>query len=189
MGEHNKLVESYYGHIVRRCRAKARSEPEALEVAAEVAIRLLEELKRGRAVHGSVSRGGEQGDRLEMEEHYAPKPLKEVELEEYEDSGPDPYKEFESDYDLDVLLEGLPAREHEVAVLRLREGLEPDEIAELLETNRNAVDQAWHRVKQKLKERLIPVTNESADTLFDQFVYRYGRGRNPDLRDYLGRAG
>jgi hypothetical protein len=46
--DNNALVESYYGHIVRRCRARTRNEPEALEVAAEAAIRLLDELKRGR---------------------------------------------------------------------------------------------------------------------------------------------
>jgi RNA polymerase sigma factor (sigma-70 family) len=155
-GDHNDLVESYYGHIVRRCRARTRSEAEALEVAAEVAIRLLEELKRGRQYRVPYRVVVNKVIDWKSKEHYAPKPLKEVELEEHEDSGPDPYSAFESDYDLDVLLEGLPTREHEVAVLRLREGLEPEEIAERLGANRNAVDQAWHRVKQKLKERIDP---------------------------------
>src|SRR5213593_942471 len=46
--EYAALVESYYGVILDRSRIKMRREDDAIAVAAEVAIRLLSELKRGR---------------------------------------------------------------------------------------------------------------------------------------------
>ena len=47
-GEYSALVESYYGVILDRCRVKVWPEDQAIAVGAEVAIRLLSELKRGR---------------------------------------------------------------------------------------------------------------------------------------------
>ncbi len=47
-GELTLLVESYYGVMLDRCRARVWPEDGAIAVAAEVAIRLLSELKRGR---------------------------------------------------------------------------------------------------------------------------------------------
>jgi len=47
-GEYGALVESYYGVILDRSRIKVRREDDAIAVAAEVAIRLLSELERGR---------------------------------------------------------------------------------------------------------------------------------------------
>lgn len=47
-GDFTLLVESYYGVILDRCRASMWPEDWAITVAAEVAIRLLSELKRGR---------------------------------------------------------------------------------------------------------------------------------------------
>ena len=47
-GEFTLLLESYYGVILDRCRARVRPEADAIGVAADVAIRLLSELKRGR---------------------------------------------------------------------------------------------------------------------------------------------
>src|SRR4051794_3790019 len=90
-GQHNELVESYYGHVVRRCRAKARSEAEALEVAAEVAIRLLEELRRGRTYKVPYRVVVNKVIDWKWKEHYAPKPYKEEEFGDEEDSGHDPY--------------------------------------------------------------------------------------------------
>jgi hypothetical protein len=47
-GEYVALVESYYGVMLDRSRVKMRREDDAVAVAAEVGIRLLSELKRGR---------------------------------------------------------------------------------------------------------------------------------------------
>ena len=152
-GDHSGLAESYYGHILRRCRAGTRSEGDAIDVAGEVAVRLLEELRRGR--HYTVPYRVVVNKVIDwkLKEHYKRGPVQEVELGEHDDPAPDPYADFESEYDMAVLLDGLPEREHEVVLLRFREGLTPDQIAERLGMNRNAVDQAWHRAKQKLRAR------------------------------------
>jgi hypothetical protein len=47
-GEYAALVEGYYGVILDRCRIRATREDDAIAVVAEVTIRLLSELKRGR---------------------------------------------------------------------------------------------------------------------------------------------
>src|ERR671934_2330193 len=47
-GDYARLVESYYGVIVKRCQARTNSDGEAFDVAADVVIRLLGELKAGK---------------------------------------------------------------------------------------------------------------------------------------------
>src|SRR4051794_17604841 len=47
-GEYARLVESYYGVIVKRCQARTSSDGDAFDVAADVVIRLLGELKAGK---------------------------------------------------------------------------------------------------------------------------------------------
>src|SRR4029077_11494012 len=47
-GDYAKLVESYYGVIVKRCQARTKADGEAFDVAADVVIRLLGELKAGK---------------------------------------------------------------------------------------------------------------------------------------------
>lgn len=151
-GEYAKLVESYYGVIVKRCQARTRSDGEAFDVAADVVIRLLGELKSDKrypvpfrvAVHKIVG--------WKLAEHFAGR-SKDVEL------GDDPiddsaYGAVEERCDLMSVLEALPQRERDVALLRLLCGLEPAEIAVRLGITRNNVDQAWHRAKAKLRERL-----------------------------------
>ena len=139
-GAYAQLVESYYGVVVQRCQARVRAQ-DAVDVAAEVVVRLLSELERGRryrvpfrvVVHGVVG----------LDERLA---------------GDDPFRGLEDDLDfaldLDRLLDGLPARAREVALLRIGEQLEPEKIAVRLGIDRNAVDQAWHRAKQVLVQRV-----------------------------------
>src|SRR3954465_10988960 len=79
-GDHAALVESYYGHIVRRCRARTRSESEALDVAAEVVVRLLDELKRGRRYSVPYRVVVNKVIDWKLKEHYSPQPVTEVEL-------------------------------------------------------------------------------------------------------------
>lgn len=152
-GDHSTVVESYYGHILRRCRAGTRSEGDAVDVAGEVAVRLLDELKRGRRYTVPYRVVVNKVIDWKLKEHYKRGPVQEVELGEHDDPAPDPYADFESEYDMAVLLDGLTEREQEVVLLRFREGLSPEQIAERLGMNRNAVDQAWHRAKQKLRQR------------------------------------
>ena|ERR1700722_13392123 len=151
-GEHAKLVESYYGVIVKRCQARTHDNGEAFDVAAEVVVRLLGELKAGKryevpfrvAVHSIVG--------WKLAEHFAAR-SKDTELrdEPIIESG---YAAVEGRRDLMTILEELPAREREVALLRILVGLPPGEIAARLAISRNNVDQAWHRAKTKLREEL-----------------------------------
>ncbi len=155
-GEYMRLLESYYGVIVDRCRARVPAQ-DALDVAANVVVRLLAELKRGRryavpfrvVVHGVVS--------WKIREHFEPAKYRSVELDERL-AAADPFAGLEDDLDFAVdierLLDGLPARAGEVARLRIVEELPPEEIAARLGIDRNAVDQAWHRAKRVLVERV-----------------------------------
>ena len=153
-GSHSALVEGYYGHILRRCRARTRTEYDAVAIAAEVAIRLLEELRRGRSYGVPYRVVVNKVVDWKVNEHYRPGKTTEVELGDHDAPAVDPYAAFESDYDVAHALAGLSGREHEVATLRFQEGLEPAEIGTRLGIDRNAVDQAWHRAKQKLRERI-----------------------------------
>lgn len=151
-GEYAKLVESYYGVIVGRCQARTRSDGEAFDVAAEVVVRLLGELRAGKryavpfrvAVHSIIG--------WKLAEHFAAR-SKDAELPDQPiiEGG---YATVEARRDLIAILEELPTREREVALLRVLVGLAPAEIATKLAISRNNVDQAWHRAKTKLREGL-----------------------------------
>jgi len=151
-GEYARLVESYYGVIVKRCQARTKSDGDAFDVAADVVIRLLSEVKAGKrysvpfrvVVHKVIG--------WKLAEHFAGR-SHDAEL------GDDPaddstFERADEQQDLMTLLEGLPQREREVAGLRIVAGLEPAAIAAKLGISRNNVDQAWHRAKRKLRERL-----------------------------------
>jgi RNA polymerase sigma factor (sigma-70 family) len=155
-GEYARLVETYYGVIVKRCQARTKSDGAAFDVAADVVIRLLGELKGGKryavpfrvVVHKVIG--------WKLAEHFAGR-SRDVELgDDIADGGS--IEIVDESSDLMTLLEGLPQREREVAGLRIVGGLEPDAIAARLGINRNNVDQAWHRAKRKLRERLEATT-------------------------------
>jgi RNA polymerase sigma factor (sigma-70 family) len=151
-GDHARLVESYYGVIVKRCQARTKSDGEAFDVAADVVIRLLGELKAGKryvvpfrvVVHKVIG--------WKLAEHFAGR-SRDTELgEDIAEGGL--HGILDDRRDVMALLEGLPQREREVAGLRIAGGLEPAVIAVKLGISRNNVDQAWHRAKQKLRQRL-----------------------------------
>lgn len=151
-GEYARLVESYYGVIVKRCQARTKSDGDAFDVAAEVVIRLLSELKAGKpyrvpfrvVVHKVIG--------WKLAEHFAGRShdaeLGDDVLDE------NAYNSADEQQDLMTLLDGLPQREREVAGLRIVAGLDPASIAAKLGISRNNVDQAWHRAKKNLRERL-----------------------------------
>jgi RNA polymerase sigma factor (sigma-70 family) len=151
-GDYARLVESYYGVIVKRCQARTKSDGDAFDVASDVVVRLLGELKSGRrygvpfrvVVHKVIG--------WKLAEHFAGR-SRDAELgDDLVDDGS--YESAGEQQDLMTLLEGLSQREREVAGLRVVAGLEPAAIAARLGISRNNVDQAWHRAKQKLRERL-----------------------------------
>jgi RNA polymerase sigma factor (sigma-70 family) len=151
-GDYAKLVESYYGVIVKRCQARTKADGEAFDVAADVVIRLLGELKAGKryavpfrvVVHKVIG--------WKLAEHFTGRSHHTELGDEIADEAS--HVNVDEHRDLMRLLEGLPQREREVAGLRIVGGLEPAAIAAKLGISRNNVDQAWHRAKRKLRERL-----------------------------------
>ncbi len=153
-GEHNRLIEAYYGVIVARCQARIRNDGEAFDAAAQVVIRLLGELKAGKRYPVPFRVVVQKVTGWKIAEHFAAqRPATEL----GEDATPDDggYDEAEERQDLSALLDDLPPRERDVAALRILGGLDPTEIAAQLGISRNNVDQAWHRAKRKLRERLV----------------------------------
>jgi len=151
-GELSLLVESYYGVMLDRCRARVWPEADAIGVAAEVAIRLLSELKRGRryrvpfrvVVHKVIG--------WKIQEHFSPARVKEVELEEWlQEASTESQSELEPDAGFDALLEGLTELEQEVLRLRYADDLGFQEIATKLDKEPNAVHQIHHRALTKLR--------------------------------------
>ena len=151
-GELSLLVESYYGVVLDRCRARVWPEADAIAVAAEVAIRLLSELKRGRryrvpfrvVVHKVIG--------WKIKEHFAPAKAQEVELDEWlKEASTDSTTELAGDSGFEALLEGLTELEQEVVRLRYLDDLDYKEIGKRLGKEPNAVHQIHHRALTKLR--------------------------------------
>lgn len=155
-GDHQALWAHYLGVVLDRCRARLPAH-DADDVAANVALRILEELARGRRYNHPFRVIVHMVTTWKIKEHFAPARWTAVELDERLASD-DPLRGLEDDLDfetdLERLLEGLAPREHEVAVLRIVEDLAPEAIAARLGITRNNVDQAWNRAKRKLLERM-----------------------------------
>jgi RNA polymerase sigma factor (sigma-70 family) len=155
-GEYSALVESYYESIILRCRVRCRTEDDALECAQSVALRLLSELKRGRRY--SVRYGIVVHKVIEWTTKGFYERGRAI-LVELDDDVPEdifhaenPFGELETRYDLERALEQVSPGDREVARMRLLEGREITEIAELTGKKRNAVDQALHRACEVLRE-------------------------------------
>jgi RNA polymerase sigma factor (sigma-70 family) len=150
--DHAKLLATYYPVIVERCRLRL-PDPDAYEVAHRVIERLLRELAAGKTysvpyrvvVHKVID--------WKLKEFFA---RGRVALlpEDWDPKAPDPFEGFEQQHDLDLLFAGLPRRVRDAMRLRYLEGLEPEQIATRLGIERNAVDQALHRGRTKLRETL-----------------------------------
>jgi RNA polymerase sigma factor (sigma-70 family) len=153
-GEHQLLVESYYGVILDRCRGRVRDEGSAVDVAAEVVIRLLAELKRRKAYAVPFRVVVHQVTTWKIKEFFTQGRAAVVELDELligsHDGG---FAAVESDFDLELLFAELPPRDQEIATLRWRKGVEIKEIAAHLDLSRNAVDQSLHRTAVWLRGR------------------------------------
>jgi RNA polymerase sigma factor (sigma-70 family) len=155
-GEVARLVESYYGVVIERCQARVPAQ-DALDVAANAVERLLRELKSGRSYTVPFRVVVHMVTTWKIREFYTPARFTEVELDERLASA-DPMAGLEHDldfaFDLDRYLDGLPDRAQQVARLRIADDLSPEQIASRLGIDRNAVDQAWHRAKRAIVERL-----------------------------------
>lgn len=152
-GEKRRLMESYYGLVVDRCRLRLRDDAVALDVAHEVVVRLLDELDRGRrygvpfrvVVHKVIE--------WKIAEHLASR-RSEAALDEWLeraslDSGEPP----EAIDGFEALLEGLTELERTVVRLRYEEDLDFGTIARRLGKEANAVHQIHFRALSKLRRR------------------------------------
>ena len=143
-------------------------------MAAEVAIRLLDELKRGRKYTVPYRVVVNKVIDWKLNEHYAPAKAKQVELGDHDAQAEDPYVEFEADYDLAVLLEELPPREYDVA----SSGSSKDS------SHRKSLIDSALTGTPLTKLGTVPrrscwrssMSTESVDRLFEEFVSAYGQG-------------
>jgi RNA polymerase sigma factor (sigma-70 family) len=151
-GEYSALVESYYGVMLDRCHAKVWPAEDAIAVAAEVAIRLLSELKRGRRYRVPFRVVVHQVIGWKIKEHFEPQKVKEVELEEWlREASTESESGLVEDAGFEALLEGLTGLEQEVLRLRYGDGLGFQEIAARLGKEPNAVHQIHFRALAKLR--------------------------------------
>jgi RNA polymerase sigma factor (sigma-70 family) len=154
-GDYATLLATYYDVIVDRCLARLRSRDDAYEVAHMVVERLARELRAGRTYNVPFSVVVHKVINWKVVEFFA-QPGAAPLPEDWEAGGLDrALEDFEGTYDLEELFSRLAGRACEVLELTYLDGLEPDEIAERLGMERNAVYQALHRGHKKLREFLL----------------------------------
>ena len=152
-GDHAALLAKYEPVIVQRCVAALRGHADAEDVAQDVKLRLWRELQAGKrypvpyrvVVHKVI--GWTLKDYWARRDTTVPLP------EGWLGDPADPIGELAERYSTAALLAGLPERQRQCWALRLA-GLEPDQIAAELGMKRNAVDQALHNGRRKLREVL-----------------------------------
>jgi RNA polymerase sigma factor (sigma-70 family) len=156
-GEHARLLATYFDIIRGRCAARCKNRDDGEECASLVVMRLLTELKAGKRYRVPVRVVVHMVIKWTVQGFYERGPVQEVPLEvDGDGAAEDVYAAVESELDVSALVDGLPAREREVAILRWLRGLEIEDIARELGIERNAVDQALHRARQKLRGMMKP---------------------------------
>jgi RNA polymerase sigma factor (sigma-70 family) len=153
-GEHARLLATYFEIIRGRCAAKCKSREDGEECASRVMLRLLNELKAGRRYRVPFRVVVHMVVKWTVQGFYERRPVQELPLEEVEGDGArdgDLYAAIEAELDAGRLLDGLPPREREVAILCWLRGLEIEDVARELGIERNAVDQALHRARRRLR--------------------------------------
>jgi RNA polymerase sigma factor (sigma-70 family) len=154
-GEYSALVESYYGVIIRRCQAKVRH-GDPIDVAHEVVLRLLSELKRGRRYRVPFRVVVHQVTTWKIKEHFSGGDVTEVELEnwmrEASTDGTRPIEELMAGQGFEAMLAGLTELEQRVVRLHYDDDINFGEIAVRLGKEPNAVHQIHFRAMAKLRK-------------------------------------
>ncbi len=153
-GDYDVLFAGYFDQVVDRCFLRLRNEDQAHEVAQQVFLRLVTELRGGktypvpfRVVVWNVTNWTLDG--------FYPGAKHDAELpDDVDEPGPDAYADWESEHDLAELLAQLAAGQREVCELRYLHGLEPGEIAVELRIKPNAVYQRLFNARNELRELL-----------------------------------
>ena len=153
-GDHARLLARYEVVIHQRCVAALRGSLDADDVAQDVKLRLWRELQAGKRYRGLPYKvvvhqviGWTLKDYWAGRDTTAPLP------EGWLGDPHDPIGELDDRYSVTGLLAGLPDRQRQCWTLRLA-GYEPEQIATALGMKRNAVDQALHNGRKKLREAL-----------------------------------
>jgi RNA polymerase sigma-70 factor (ECF subfamily) len=154
-GDHAALLARYEHWIVQRCVAAMRGHADAEDVAQDVKLRLWRELERGKRYAVPFAVVVRKVTEWTLKDHWAGRDTTVSLPEGWE---PDPAPDFADEVDgrawLESVLAELPGRQREVWELRLLEGCDIDEIAARLGIDRNAVDQALHNGRRKLRQAL-----------------------------------
>lgn len=145
-------LAGYLPLVQARCRVRIRNRHDADDVAQNVMLRLLAELRRGKTYTVPLPVVVNNVIRWKIKEYWDGRSY-EAELDAALATA-DPFEEIEGNDLLRSLVARLPGRQRQVATLRLLERLEPDQIAARLGIKRNAVDQAWNNAKRKLRAML-----------------------------------
>jgi len=151
-GEIGLLVEGYLGVIYDRCRLKLRGSEHAEDVAHDVILRLLGELKRGRGYRVPFRVVVHKVINWKVKEHFQATRYE----EELEDwllvASTESAAHIEADSGFDAMLEGLTDLEAQVVQLRYGEDdLDFQAIALKLGKEPNAVHQIHYRALAKLR--------------------------------------
>ena len=153
-GEHALLLAAYFHPTRERCYLWLRDEDAANEAAQRVFVRLLGELRSGKSYAAPFRVVVWMVTEWTLKGFYPATKQDTFLPEAFDPEAPDPYREWEEEHDLAVLIADLPERQHEVLDLLYREQLSHEQIAERLGVTRNAVDQALHNGHKNLAEKL-----------------------------------
>lgn len=152
-GQIGLLLEGYYGVILDRCRLKVGNAEDATDVAHEVVVRLLGELKRGRRYRVPFRVVVHQVIKWKVQEHFQSL-QHDDDLEDWlwrVSTESDEPLEADAAAGFDALLEGLTDLEQAVLRLRYQEDLDFHEIARRLGKTPNAVHQRHFGALKKLQ--------------------------------------
>ena len=144
-----RLLATYFPVIRDRCRLRLPA-ADADEVAQRVALRLLDELDRGKRYPVPYRVVVHKVTEWTIKEFFGERGESAL-PEDWDTAGPDAYESFESGYDFQNWIADLPEREQEALRWRYQDGLEVKEIAERLGISPNAGDQLLWRAREKLK--------------------------------------
>lgn len=145
-----RLLARYEVVIVQRCVAALHGHADAEDVAQDVKLRLLREAQAGNTYPVPYRIVVHKVIQWTLKDHWAGRDTTVPLPEGWEPAAED---DAAGGLIVDEMLADLPPRERDVWLLTV-EGLGPDQIAERLEMTRNAVDQALHRGRLKLREML-----------------------------------
>jgi RNA polymerase sigma factor (sigma-70 family) len=156
-GEHAILLKGYYGVIIRRCQARVWV-GDPLDVAQDVVVRLLTELKRGRRYRVPFRVVVHQVTTWTIRAANAKGAVSEVELEEWmheaSTDGSEPIDGLIAEQSFEAMVSCLTDLERQVVELHYNDDLDFGAIARHLGKKPNAVHQIHDRALRKMRASL-----------------------------------